>query len=79
MVCLRIPLFFAIISRFSDIGDRLLKVTLLNLMPTACFSLARSWAGTTLCEVIHYPWGKKTPVMALMSLDVNGAGLDWDL
>lgn len=72
MVCLPTPLFFAIISRFSEIGERLLKITLLNLRPTACFppSKPRSWAGTTLSEVIHDLWGKKTPMMVLMNLDM---------
>ena len=70
----------AIISRFSDIGDRLLKVALLNLIPTAYFSSSKpkSQAGTTPIEVIHYLWGRKTPMM-IMSLGVNAAGVDLDM
>lgn len=70
----------AIISRFSDIGDRLLKVALLNLIPTACFSSskAKSQAGTTPIEVIHYLWGRKNLTM-IMNLGVNAAGVDLDM
>ena len=55
-----------------------LKVALLNLIPTACFSSSKpkSQAGASLSEVIiHYLWGRKTPTM-VMSLDVNVAGVD---